>query len=100
LFFFGSGSWHHFHGCACIEVRVHSELLTSDQRLRSDEFSIEAREQLSEDARNAPSHQYLVVSLSSGMQKKGKLRWSTRIARRKREDPARPAPAAQPTQPS
>lgn len=90
LWLLGQGKWLHYQGCACEEIRIHCDLLTAGHRLKNDEFDNDSRIQISEDARNAPAHKYVVVTLRPTYLKKGTPRWIVRVERRRREDPSSP----------
>jgi hypothetical protein len=48
------------------------------------------REQIAEDARNAPSHKYVTLALNVGAIRSSGRRWDLRLRRRMRGDPPRP----------
>lgn len=89
-FILGNGRWHHHQECACIEVRIHFRLLTAASRLDRDEFPLAVREQIAEDARNAPSHKYVTLALNVGAIRSSGRRWDLQMRRRMRGDPPRP----------
>ena len=83
----------HHQGCACIEIRVSTKLLIAGRRLDEHDFPPDLREKLSQQARNAPEHQYLLLLYNYGLVRETKRRWRARMDRRKRYDPPKPGVA-------